>query len=276
MEYPQTPEFGCDMEDFNVDEYWKKQAEIYNKQTADEIKERLQELRKINEDKTYKYLINKYFKLIVEKAGLENGKIYYTEIPYSENYLTITIYKNGTFSLRGYKYKDKLPYVGEIMSKPLKLENDTELFSLMSIYSKMKYNNSFAKKLKESTCKPASRFYLNILLDNKRIESIDILESGTPTKYSSLTVRYLSDLMSDESKKIPFILELKGLPEDDKLNNFCNELQELFDTIKLYPKIELINDKEMIYRVEFVKQEGAKEKALEIIDRLTNKYCNNK
>lgn len=71
-------------------------------------------------------------------------------------------------------------------------------------------------------------------------------------------------------------LELKGLPEDDKLNNFCNELQELFDTIKLYPKIELINDKEMIYRVEFVKQEGAKEKALEIIDRLTNKYCNNK
>lgn len=242
MEYPQTNEFGCDMEDFDVEKYWKKQEEIYSAKRTKEMKEELAKLNKINEDKTYKYFINKYFKLIVETAGLENGKIYYMEIPYSENYLAIDIYKDGTFYLRGYKYKDKLPYVGEIMSKPLKLENDTKLFSLMSVYSKMKYNNSFAKKLKESTCKPASRFYLNILLDNKRIESIDILEGGTPKKYSSLTVRYLSDLMSDESKKIPFILELKGWKEEQTFTYYVREDRSLCSENKSFKDFDLLSE----------------------------------
>lgn len=242
MEYPQVPEFDCDMEDFDVEKYWEKQEEIYSAKRTKEMKEELAKLNKINEDKTYKYFINKYFKLIVETAGLENGKIYYMEIPYSENYLAIDIYKDGTFYLRRYKYKDKLPYVGEIMSKPLKLENDTKLFSLMSVYSKMKYNNSFAKKLKESTCKPASRFYLNILLDNKRIESIDILEGGTPKKYSSLTVRYLSDLMSDESKKIPFILELKGWKEEQTFTYYVREDRSLCSENKSFKDFDLLSE----------------------------------
>lgn len=244
MEYPQTHEFGCDMGNFDVEKYWKKQEEIYSAKRTKEMKEELAKLNKINEDKIYKYFINKYFKLIVETAGLENGKIYYMEIPYSENYLAIDIYKDGTFYLRGYKYKDKLPYVGEIMSKPLKLENDTKLFSLMSVYSKMKYNNSFAQKLKESTCKPASRFYLNILLDNKRIESIDILEGGTPKKYSSLTVRYLSDLMSDESKKIPFILELKGWKEEQTFTYYIKEDRSLCSENKSFKDFDLLSEHE--------------------------------
>ena len=78
MEYPQAPEFGCDMEDFNVDEYWKKQAEIYNKQTADEMKERLAELNKIADKQSYEYLINKYSKILIKYLNLEKGKFYYT------------------------------------------------------------------------------------------------------------------------------------------------------------------------------------------------------
>lgn len=245
MEYPQTPECGCDMEDNNVKDYWEKCADEYNEQVIESLKKTLSLCKKeLKEMQSYDCLIDKYFKLIVEKAGLENGKIYYMEIPYSENYLAIDICKNGTFSLRGYKYKDKLPYVGEIMSKPLKLENDIELFSLMSIYSKIKYNDSFAKKLKESTCKPASRFYLNILLDNKRIESIDILEGGTPKKYSSLTVRYLSDLMSDESKKIPFILELKGWKEEQTFTYYIKEDRSLCSENKSFKDFDLLSERE--------------------------------
>lgn len=244
MEYPQTPEFGCDMEDFNVEKYWKKQEEIYSAKRAKEMKEELAKLNKINEDETYKYFINKYFKLIVETAGLENGKIYYMEIPYSENYLAIDIYKDGTFYLRGYKYKDEYPYVGEIMSKPLKLENDTKLFSLMYIYFKMKYNNYFAQKLKESTCKPASKFYLNILLDNKRIESIEILKDGTPREYQSLTVHYLSDLISDESKKIPFILELKGWVEEQNITYYIKEDRSLCSENKSFKDFDLLSERE--------------------------------
>ena len=127
-------------------------------------------------------------------------------------------------------------------AKPLKLENDTELLSLMSIYSKMKYDNSFAKKLKESTCKPSSKFHLNILLDNKRIESINILESGTPTKYSSLTVRYLSDLMSDEIKKIPFILELKGWKEEQTFTYYVREDRSLCSENKSFKDFDLLSE----------------------------------
>ncbi len=243
MEYPQSPKFGCDMEGNNAKEYWEKYVDEYNEQLIESLIKNFSFCKKeLKEIQSYDCLIDKYFKLIVEKAGLENGKIYYMEIPYSENYLAIDIYKNGTFSLRGYKYKDKLPYVGEIISKPLKLENDTELLSLMSIYSKMKYDNSFAKKLKESTCKPSSKFHLNILLDNKRIESINILESGTPTKYSSLTVRYLSDLMSDESKKIPFILELKGWKEEQTFTYYVREDRSLCSENKSFKDFDLLSE----------------------------------
>lgn len=72
-------------------------------------------------------------------------------------------------------------------------------------------------------------------------------------------------------------LEAKDLQQDEKFNTFCNELQELFDIITPVPKTEIeIDDEYTNCNIEFVKQEGAKEKALKIIDRLTNKYCNNK
>lgn len=251
MEYPQTPEFGCDMEDFDVEKYWKKQAEIYNAQHVKEMKEELAKLNKIADKQSYEYLINKYFKLIVENAGLENGKMYYTKIPNSNNYIAIDIFKNGTF-LRGYKYDD-IPYVkiGEtkvsrfkIMSKPFKLENHTELFYLMSIYYEIKNDNSFAKKLKESTCKPYSKFYLNILLDGTRIESIEIFEDGTIKEYQSITVRYLSDLMSDENKKIPFILELKGWSEEQNITYYVKEDRSLYSENKSFKDFDLLSEHE--------------------------------
>ena len=252
MEYPQTPEFGCDMEDFDVEKYWKKQAEIYNAQHVKEMKEELAKLNKIADKQSYEYLINKYFKLIVENAGLENGKMYYTKIPNSNNYIAMDIFKNGTFYLRGYKYDD-IPYVkiGEtkisrfkIMSKPFKLENHTELFYLMSIYYEIKNDNSFAKKLKESTCKPYSKFYLNILLDGTRIESIEIFEDGTIKEYPSITVRYLSDLMSDENKKIPFILELKGWSEEQNLTYYVKEDRSLYSENKSFKDFYLLSEHE--------------------------------
>lgn len=146
MEYQQAPEFGCDM-DFNVDEYWKKQAEIYNKQTADEMKERLEELKKISDKQSYEYLINKYFNLLVKTAGLETDVIYYAKMPYSENYIAITIYKSGRFFIRGYKYKDNFPRIGEIDPIPFKLDNEEKLLCLMSLYRKKKYSKCSSKKL---------------------------------------------------------------------------------------------------------------------------------
>lgn len=68
-------------------------------------------------------------------------------------------------------------------------------------------------------------------------------------------------------------LEVKGLPEDDKFNNFCEELQELFDTITPVPKTEIkIDDEYTNCNIELVRQEGAKEKALELLDVALKRY----
>ena len=147
MEYPKSTEFGCDMEDFDVEKYWKKQAEIYNAQHAKEMKEELAKLNKIADEQSYKYLINKYFNLLVEIAGLEKDVIYYAKMPYSENYIAITIYKSGRFFIRGYKYKDNFPRIGEIDPIPFKLDNEEKLLCLMSFYRKKKYSKCSSKKL---------------------------------------------------------------------------------------------------------------------------------
>lgn len=68
-------------------------------------------------------------------------------------------------------------------------------------------------------------------------------------------------------------LEAKGLQEDDKFNTFCDELQELFDIITPVPKTEIeIDDEYTNCNIEIARQEGAKEKALELLDVALKKY----
>lgn len=216
------------MENYNVESLWEKYADEVNKNTLEGLERDLKFYKGLSKElDSYDLLINKCFREIVKEAGLEKGKIYYAQIPYSKNYLTIDISEDGDFYLRGYEYKDTFPYVGELISKPLQLKQKLKLFTLMSLYFRIKNEKGFSEILKKQTCKHSSRFYLNILLDNKRIESIYILPSGTPTKYGNLTVRYLSDLMSDESKSIPFILELKGWKEEHTLNYYIKEDRSL-------------------------------------------------
>lgn len=38
MEYPQTPEFGCDMEGNNAKEYWEKYVDEYNEQLIESLR----------------------------------------------------------------------------------------------------------------------------------------------------------------------------------------------------------------------------------------------
>lgn len=74
-------------------------------------------------------------------------------------------------------------------------------------------------------------------------------------------------------------LEAKGLLEDEKFNTFCDELQELFDVITpRCSKVEVnkTDDGYFNCNIEIVRQKGYKKKALEILDRLTEKYCKNK
>jgi hypothetical protein len=68
-------------------------------------------------------------------------------------------------------------------------------------------------------------------------------------------------------------LEAKGIPEYEKFNTFCDELQELFDTITPVPKTEIEIDNEYTScSIELVRKEGAKEKALELLDVALKKY----
>lgn len=68
-------------------------------------------------------------------------------------------------------------------------------------------------------------------------------------------------------------LKAKGIPEDDKFNTFCDELQELFDVITPVPKTEIkIDDEYTNCSIEIARQEGAKEKALELLDVALKKY----
>lgn len=68
-------------------------------------------------------------------------------------------------------------------------------------------------------------------------------------------------------------LEENGLQEDDKFNTFCDELQELFDIITPVPKTEIeIDDEYTNCNIEIAIQEGAKEKALELLDVALKKY----
>lgn len=68
-------------------------------------------------------------------------------------------------------------------------------------------------------------------------------------------------------------LEAKGLQQDEKFNTFCDELQELFDTIAPVPKTEIeIDDEYTNCNIEIARQEGAKEKALELLDVALKKY----
>lgn len=68
-------------------------------------------------------------------------------------------------------------------------------------------------------------------------------------------------------------LEAKGLQQDEKFNAFCDELQELFDIITPVPKTEIkIDDEYTNCSIELVIQEGAKEKALELLDVALKKY----
>lgn len=68
-------------------------------------------------------------------------------------------------------------------------------------------------------------------------------------------------------------LEAKSLQQDEKFNAFCDELQELFDIITPVPKTEIkIDDEYTNCNIELVRQEGAKEKALELLDVALKKY----
>lgn len=140
---------SCEMEDLNLEKQWKGYADEIKAEQTKEMKDKIAELKHISEDNTYKYLINKYFNLLVEIAGLEKDVIYYAK--YSENYIAITIYKSGRFFIRGYKYKDNFPRIGEIIPIPFKLDNEEKLLCLMSLYKRMKYSKLTSKKLKTST-----------------------------------------------------------------------------------------------------------------------------
>lgn len=201
MEYPQSPEFGCDMEDFNVDEYWKKQAEIYNKQTADETKEKLAELKKVADEQTYEYLINKYSKLIVETAGLEKGKIYHVSIRKNKKFI-MDVFNNDTVYIRAYKYD----YTNKILKEPKAMDNEEKLYRLIGLYREIKDNEGKRGLLKINTCKPDTKYSVSVLLDNKRFNSIDIDKKGNSEYCNRLSVyayKY-SDIYAKEN--VPLML----------------------------------------------------------------------
>lgn len=183
MEYPQSPEFGCDMEDFNVDEYWKKQAEIYNKQTADEMKERLEELKKIADKQSYEYLINKYSKLIVETAGLEKGKIYHIPIRKNKKFI-MDVLNNDNVYIRSYKYD----YTNKILKEPKAMDNEEKLYRLIGLYREIKESEGKRELLKINTCNPDTKYSVSVLLDNKRFNSIDIDKKGNSKDYNRFSV----------------------------------------------------------------------------------------
>ena len=164
MEYPQVPEFGCDMEDFNVDEYWKKQAEIYNAQP-------------------YEYLINKYFKLIIETAGLEKGKIYHVPIRKNKKFI-IDVLSNDNVYIRSYKYD----YTNKILKEPKAMDNEEKLYRLIGLYREIKESEGKRGLLKSNTCKPDTKYSVSVLLDNKRFNSIDIDKKGNSKDYNRFSV----------------------------------------------------------------------------------------